>query len=135
MVGRSNFQLPASFHNSIISISTLHSFPDAFAEIQVEDKSIKKSVSASAEKESGAPQHEKFIKAGSELKLNCYLRKATEPPAYIFWYHNNTMVNYSPEQGRIVRTHNDGIGSTLIVRLPPPRYQLNHHHHHHHHPS
>ena len=83
----------------------------------MEDKSTKKSASASAEKESSSDgPHEKFIKAGSELKLNCYLRKATEAPAYIFWYHNNTMVNYSPEQGRTVRTHNDGVGSTLIVR-------------------
>ena len=85
----------------------------------MEDKSIKKSASASAEKESGGP-HEKFIKVGSELKLNCYLRKATEAPAYIFWYHNKTMVNYSPEQGRTVRTHKDGVGSTLIVRYQPP---------------
>ena len=79
----------------------------------MEDKTVKKT--AQAEKESGGP-YEKFIKAGSELKLNCYLRKATETPAYIFWYHNNTMVNYSPDQGRLVRTHREGRGSTLIVR-------------------
>ena len=78
----------------------------------MEDKTVKKT--AQAEKESGGP-YEKFIKAGSELKLNCYLRKATETPAYIFWYHNNTMVNYSPDQGRLVRTHREGRGSTLIV--------------------
>ena len=78
----------------------------------MEDRTLKKS--AKAEKESGGPDV-KFIKAGSELKLNCYLRKATERPSYIFWYHNKTMVNYSPETGRLVRTHQEGLGSTLIV--------------------
>ena len=58
----------------------------------------------------------KFIQVGSQLKLNCYLRKATEPPAYIFWFHNKTMVNYSPELGRQVINHQDGMGSTLMVR-------------------
>lgn len=86
-------------------------FIDAFAEIQVEDKAIKR-----LEAEEKEEAHEKFIKAGSQLILNCYLRKATETPAYIFWYHNKTMVNYSPELGRTVFTHLDGMGSTLTVR-------------------
>ena len=41
--------------------------------------------------------------------------QATEPPAYIFWFHNKTMVNYSPDLGREVATHRDGMGSTLTV--------------------
>ena len=90
---------------------TTFNFIDAFAEIQVEDKAIKR-----LEAEEKEEAHEKFIKAGSQLILNCYLRKATETPAYIFWYHNKTMVNYSPELGRTVFTHLDGMGSTLTVR-------------------
>ena len=47
---------------------------DAFAEIQVEDKA------ASAKKEAAEAgleaAQEKFIKGGSELRLNCLLRKA-----------------------------------------------------------
>lgn len=78
----------------------------------MEDKAAKKSEAAQKEEEA----REKFIKAGSQLKLNCYLRKATEPPSYIFWYHNKTMVNYSPQLGKMVHNHADGMGSTLTVK-------------------
>ena len=81
----------------------------------MEDKTAKKSeLVTSMVKEEEARL--KFIQVGSQLKLNCYLRKATEPPAYIFWFHNKTMVNYSPELGRQVINHQDGMGSTLMVR-------------------
>ena len=56
---------------------------DAFVEIQVEDKSSKKS--NKAHHDSGNEPAEKFIKKDSQLKLNCYLRKATEKHLYIFW--------------------------------------------------
>ena len=79
----------------------------------MEDKAGEK-VGAGEEEVKGGAQ-EKFIKGGSQLRLNCHLRKATEPPAYIFWYHNKTMVNYSPDLGRAVYTHQDGMGSTLTV--------------------
>ena len=79
----------------------------------MEDKAGEK-VGAGEEELKGGAQ-EKFIKGGSQLRLNCHLRKATEPPAYIFWYHNKTMVNYSPDLGRAVYTHQDGMGSTLTV--------------------
>ena len=81
----------------------------------MEDKAGEK-VGAGEEEVKGGAQ-EKFIKGGSQLRLNCHLRKATEPPAYIFWYHNKTMVNYSPDLGRAVYTHQDGMGSTLTVSL------------------
>ena len=83
----------------------------------MEDKAGEK-VGAGEEEVKGGAQ-EKFIKGGSQLRLNCHLRKATEPPAYIFWYHNKTMVNYSPDLGRAVYTHQDGMGSTLTVSLYP----------------
>ena len=98
-------------------------FADAFAEIQVEDKAGEK-VGAGEEEVKGGAQ-EKFIKGGSQLRLNCHLRKATESPAYIFWYHNKTMVNYSPDLGRAVYTHQDGMGSTLTVSSDPTKMLLN----------
>jgi len=97
---------------------------DAYAEIQVEDRdtSEKRRDEAAGQAESGtAEQNEKFIKRGSELKLRCYLRKATEAPAYIFWFHNQTMVNYSPGLGREVVEHQDGRGSTLTIEEAGPR--------------
>jgi len=107
------YQCQATSHPPSFISTTLH-VVDAFAEIQVEDKTAKKSeLVTSMVKEEEARL--KFIQVGSQLKLNCYLRKATEPPAYIFWFHNKTMVNYSPELGRQVINHQDGMGSTLMI--------------------
>ncbi|XP_063847748.1 cell adhesion molecule 1-like isoform X2 [Scylla paramamosain] len=38
---------------------------------------------------------EVHIEEGSLLVLECYVKQAPVPPVYIFWYHNNTMVNYA----------------------------------------
>lgn len=38
---------------------------------------------------------EVHIEEGSLLALDCYVKQAPVPPVYIFWYHNNTMVNYA----------------------------------------
>lgn len=106
------YQCQATTHPPSL-ISIMLSVVDAFAEIQVEDKSVKKS--NKDHHENGNEPNEKFIKKDSQLKLNCYLRKATEKPLYIFWYHNNSMVNYSPDTGRKVVRHQDGWGSTLLI--------------------
>ncbi|XP_066253595.1 neuronal growth regulator 1-like [Euwallacea similis] len=42
----------------------------------------------------GSP--ELYIRAGSLLKLICTLRHSTEPPAFVFWYHEQRMINYDP---------------------------------------
>jgi Immunoglobulin domain len=49
----------------------------------------------------GAP--DKYVKSGSALRLTCVLRKSTEPPVYVFWYHNDRMVNYDEAMGVTVR--------------------------------
>ncbi|EEB15730.1 limbic system-associated membrane protein precursor, putative [Pediculus humanus corporis] len=45
----------------------------------------------------GAP--EKFVMSGSSLKLTCKLLLSTEPPTYVFWYHEKRMINYDRERG------------------------------------
>ncbi|XP_067622378.1 limbic system-associated membrane protein isoform X2 [Eurosta solidaginis] len=50
----------------------------------------------------GAP--DLHIDEGSSMRLECRLRKATENPAFVFWYHNNKMVNYDTQQGFSVTT-------------------------------
>ncbi|XP_054083480.1 uncharacterized protein LOC105219897 isoform X2 [Zeugodacus cucurbitae] len=45
----------------------------------------------------GAP--DLHIDEGSSLRLECRLKKATENPAFVFWYHNNKMVNYDAQEG------------------------------------
>lgn len=47
---------------------------------------------------------EYHIDTGSSLSLVCIIEKATEPPAYVFWYHNDRMVNYDSERGISVTT-------------------------------
>ncbi|KAF2362244.1 Immunoglobulin V-set domain [Trinorchestia longiramus] len=37
---------------------------------------------------------EKYMTMGSSLRLVCVLRKNTQPPTYVFWYHNDRMINY-----------------------------------------
>jgi len=47
---------------------------------------------------------EYHIDTGSSLSLVCIIEKATRPPAYVFWYHNDRMVNYDSERGISVST-------------------------------
>ncbi|XP_055301147.1 uncharacterized protein LOC129567820 [Sitodiplosis mosellana] len=56
----------------------------------------------------GAPDI--HVDEGSTLRLECRLRRATENPAFVFWYHNTRMVNYD--------THNGfSVSSTLLQSL------------------
>lgn len=45
----------------------------------------------------GAPDI--HVDEGSTLRLECRLRRATENPAFVFWYHNTRMVNYDAHNG------------------------------------
>lgn len=47
---------------------------------------------------------EYHIDRGSSLSLVCIIEKATEPPQYVFWYHNDRMINYDSERGISVTT-------------------------------
>ncbi|XP_069962729.1 uncharacterized protein dpr19 isoform X2 [Bactrocera oleae] len=60
----------------------------------------------------GAP--DLHIDEGSSLRLECKLKKATENPAFVFWYHNNKMVNYDEQEGFSVT-------STAVVDTAIPR--------------
>lgn len=41
----------------------------------------------------------KYLTPGSTLKLVCRVVQSTENPAFIFWYHNNRMINYDGDRG------------------------------------
>ncbi|XP_051175178.1 zwei Ig domain protein zig-8-like isoform X1 [Leptopilina boulardi] len=47
---------------------------------------------------------EKFVRPGSTLQLHCMVKKSTETPSYLFWYHNIRMINYDVQQGVNVST-------------------------------
>lgn len=57
---------------------------------------------------------EKIIKSGSTLQLHCILKRATEEPLYVFWYHNDRMINYDTDRGVIVTK--DKTGSTMSLK-------------------
>jgi len=59
----------------------------------------------------GAP--DLHIKSGSTLRLVCTLRQSTEPPVFVFWYHEHRMINYDQERG--VDVHSDRSSSVLVV--------------------
>ncbi|PSN44261.1 hypothetical protein C0J52_24562 [Blattella germanica] len=56
---------------------------------------------------------DKFVKSGSSLRLTCLLKKSTEPPVYVFWYHESRMINY--DLGRGVRVRHGRYSSELVV--------------------
>ncbi|XP_023337905.1 vascular endothelial growth factor receptor 1 isoform X2 [Eurytemora carolleeae] len=56
---------------------------------------------------------EKVFKSESNLQLVCALQKATAKPDFIFWYHNNRMINYDTDRG--ISVVEDSNGSTLTI--------------------
>jgi len=93
---------------------------DAFSEILVENSGAentraKKTQTQETQEGKNSNQKEIFIKKGSQLKLKCEMKKATEKPNFIFWYHNHTMINYSPHTGKIVILEEDGWSSVLQI--------------------
>ncbi|KAK7067480.1 hypothetical protein SK128_002889, partial [Halocaridina rubra] len=57
---------------------------------------------------------EVHVHTGVKLKLHCRVELATEPPQYIFWYHNDTMVNYAYSRP-FLKVVGRPYGSTLII--------------------
>merc|ERR1719507_1283959 len=56
---------------------------------------------------------DKVFNSGSRLQLICILKLATAKPDYIFWYHNNRMINFDRDRG--VSVNEDDSGSTLTM--------------------
>lgn len=56
---------------------------------------------------------EKYMTVGSSLRLVCVLRDNTQPPTYVFWYHDQHMINYHAT--REVRVENNGGLSVLFL--------------------
>ncbi|XP_022910396.1 zwei Ig domain protein zig-8-like isoform X2 [Onthophagus taurus] len=44
---------------------------------------------------------ELFIDRGSTINLTCVVRHSPEPPAYIFWNHNEAIISYSSSRGGV----------------------------------
>ncbi|XP_034240206.1 zwei Ig domain protein zig-8-like [Thrips palmi] len=68
----------------------------------------------------GAP--ELFIDRGSTINLTCIILYSPEPPAYVFWNHNDSIISYeSPRGGVEVQTaRGDTTTSVLLIRKAKP---------------
>ncbi|XP_069975092.1 zwei Ig domain protein zig-8-like [Penaeus vannamei] len=53
------------------------------------------------------------VHTGVRLRLHCTVEHATEPPVYIFWFHNGSMINYTPRRRFKVMEHD--FGSSLVI--------------------
>ncbi|XP_063848076.1 fibroblast growth factor receptor-like 1 isoform X2 [Scylla paramamosain] len=68
-------------------------------------------VEAKAVLEAGAEVH---VHTGVKFRLQCTVQNATKPPDYIFWFHNDTMVNFA-KHGRPITVVQDSFASTLLI--------------------
>ncbi|EEC03974.1 conserved hypothetical protein [Ixodes scapularis] len=40
-----------------------------------------------------------FINSGSSINVSCAMEHSPEPPVFVFWYHNDRMINYDAAEG------------------------------------
>ncbi|KAH8246782.1 hypothetical protein KR038_010358 [Drosophila bunnanda] len=67
---------------------------------------------------SSAP--ELHIDETSTLRLECKLKRATENPAFVFWYHDSKMINYDSQGGFVVTSiGQSSLQSPQIFRSTP----------------
>ncbi|XP_047738355.1 uncharacterized protein LOC108682345 [Hyalella azteca] len=57
---------------------------------------------------------ERYVHEGSSVRLECVLQNHTQPPDYVFWYHNGTMINYDLNRKVSVEATTDGSVLTLL---------------------
>ncbi|KAL1501081.1 hypothetical protein ABEB36_006474 [Hypothenemus hampei] len=61
----------------------------------------------------GSRSGEHHVDVGSVIDLICIIDKSPTPPQYVFWYHNDRMINYDTARG----------GITVETAPRPPRTQ------------
>ncbi|CRL05464.1 CLUMA_CG018217, isoform A [Clunio marinus] len=77
----------------------------------------------------GAP--DLYIESGSTINLTCVVHNSPEPPAFIFWNHNNAIISYDSARGGISVITEKGETSTsfLLIQNARPsdsgQYQCN----------
>ncbi|RZF43910.1 hypothetical protein LSTR_LSTR007246 [Laodelphax striatellus] len=65
---------------------------------------------------------EYHIGEGSTISLVCIIENSPQPPQYVFWYHNERMVNFDPHsRGSVTVTNEEGnTQSRLLVNRATP---------------
>ncbi|KAF7989864.1 hypothetical protein HCN44_008538 [Aphidius gifuensis] len=63
----------------------------------------------------GSEEH--HVDVGSIISLVCIIEKSPTPPQYVFWYHNNRMINYDTARGTVsVQTEPGPTQSRLTIQ-------------------
>lgn len=42
-----------------------------------------------------------FVEKGHMINITCTINYSTEPPAYIFWYHQDEVINFDSARGGV----------------------------------
>ncbi|XP_071535387.1 lachesin-like [Panulirus ornatus] len=65
-----------------------------------------------------------YINTGSRLALSCSVMYSPEPPAFIFWYHDDQLVSYDRTRGGVVVSTEKGVVTTsrLLVQYAETRH-------------
>ncbi|XP_069187487.1 neuronal growth regulator 1-like [Procambarus clarkii] len=65
-----------------------------------------------------------YINTGSRLALSCSVKYSPEPPAFIFWYHDDKLVSYDRTRVGVVVSTERGQETTsrLLVHLAEPHH-------------
>lgn len=62
-----------------------------------------------------------FVRAGETINLTCVISRSPEAPHFVFWYHNDRMINYDPtltRRGEIsLGKHPEKQGDSVVARL------------------
>ncbi|XP_076329405.1 zwei Ig domain protein zig-8-like [Tachypleus tridentatus] len=57
-----------------------------------------------------------LVSSGSYINLTCIIRHSPSPPMFVFWYHNDRMINYDSSLGSITLEKKENIAmSTLYI--------------------
>ncbi|XP_060527755.1 lachesin-like isoform X2 [Cylas formicarius] len=64
---------------------------------------------------------ELFIDRGSTINLTCVVRHSPEPPAYIFWNHNDAIISYSSSRGGVSVNTERGETSRSVLLIQKAR--------------
>ncbi|XP_023218518.1 uncharacterized protein LOC111620726 [Centruroides sculpturatus] len=71
--------------------------------------------------------HPLYIKTGSSINLTCVITQSPVPPVFVFWFHNERMINYDSSRGEISlqKAGNDTVVSKLYIKDAQADYSGN----------
>lgn len=71
--------------------------------------------------------HPLYIKTGSSINLTCVITQSPVPPVFVFWFHNERMINYDSSRGEtsLQKAGNDTVVSKLYIKDAQPDYSGN----------